>query len=256
MFKNYFITAWRNLKNNKIFSALNLVGLAAGMAVALLIGLWVFNEYSYDRFLPNYNQLYQVELNFTDQHEGMHTQPAVSIPLADVLRKDYPQVKRVAESDWMGSHDLIVGDKKIYIGGAAIGADFLKMFQYPLIKGNVNTILQDPYSIVLTESIAKILFGDQEPMGKLVKIDNKNDLKVTGIMKDLPKNSSLQFNYLIPFSYSERTEDWMRTARTNWYNNSFQIFCRIETRCQCCRARAQNKKYCIRLRHQDAARET
>jgi putative ABC transport system permease protein len=228
MFKNYFKTAWRNLKNNKIFSALNLVGLASGMAVALLIGLWVFNEYSYDRFLPNYDRLYQVELNFTDQHEGMHTQQAVSIPLADVLRRDYPQVKWVSESDWMGSHDLMVGNKKLYIGGAAIGPDFLKMFQYPMIKGNVNTVLQDPYSIVLTESAAKTLFGDQDPMGKLVKIDNRNDLKVTGILKDLPKNSSLQFNYLLAFSYSERTEDWMRTARTNWYNNSFQIFVELK----------------------------
>ena len=170
--------------------------------MALLIGLWVFNEYSYDRFLPNYGQLYQVELNFTDQHEEHAYQQAVSIPLADVLRKDYPQVKRVAESDWMGTHDLIVGDKKLYIGGAAIGPDFLKMFQYPLLKGNVNTLLQDPYSIVLTESTAKILFGDRDPMGKLVKIDNKHDLKVTGILRNLPKNSSLQFNYLIPFGYS------------------------------------------------------
>ncbi len=228
MLKNYFKTAWRNLKNNKIFSALNLVGLAAGMAVALLIGLWVFNEYSYDRFLPNYGQLYQVELNFTDQYEGMHTQQAVSIPLADVLRKDYPQVKRVAESDWMGAHDLIVGDKKVYIGGAAIGPDFLKMFQYPLLKGNVNTLLQDPYSIVLTESTAKILFGDQDPVGKLVKIDNEHDLKVTGVLRNLPKNSSLQFNFLIPFGYSEQTQDWMRTARTNWYNNSFQIFVELK----------------------------
>ena len=113
---------------NKIYSALNIVGLAAGMAVALLIALWVFNQFSYDRFLPNYNQLYQVELNFTDPHEGEHTQQAVSLPIADILRKNYPEVKYVAESDWMGTHDLLVGNKKIYMNGAAIGSDFLKMF--------------------------------------------------------------------------------------------------------------------------------
>ncbi len=215
--------------NNKVYSGLNIVGLAAGMAVALLIALWVFYQYSYDRFLPNYSQLYQVELNFTDQHEGEHTQQAVSIPISDVLRKEYPEVKYVAESDWMGQHDLLVGNKKLYMNGAAIGSDFLKMFQYPLIKGNVNSVLRDAYSIVLTESTAKALFGDADPIDKTVRIDNKHDVKVTGIMKDVPKNSSLQFNYLLPFSYSEQTEDWMKNARTTYYNNSFQMFVQLQS---------------------------
>jgi ABC-type antimicrobial peptide transport system permease subunit len=228
MIGNYLKIAWRNMLNNKVYSALNIVGLAAGMAVALIIALWVVNQYSYDRFLPNYNQLYQVELNFTDQHEGEHTQQAVSIPIADVLRKEYPEVKYVAESDWMGEHDLLVGNKKLYMNGAAIGSDFLKMFQYPLIKGNVNTVLKDAYSIVLTESTAKALFGDGDPIDKTVRIDNKHDVKVTGVMKDVPKNSSLQFNYLLPFSYSEQTEDWMKNARTTYYNNSFQIFVQLQ----------------------------
>src|ERR1700733_6856094 len=112
MIKNYLKIAWRNLKNNKVYSALNIVGLAAGMAVALLIGLWVVNQYSYDRFLPNYGQLYQVKFNFTDPKEGTHTQDAVSIPLADVLRTTIPGVKRVAETDWVGFqvHNLKAGD--------------------------------------------------------------------------------------------------------------------------------------------------
>ena len=228
MIRNYLKIAWRNMLNNKVYSALNIVGLAAGMAVALLIALWVVNEFSYDKFLPNYKQLYQVELNFTDPHEGEHTQQAVSLPIADVLRKDYPEVKYVAESDWIGQHDLLVGNKKIYISGAAIGSDFLKMFQYPLIRGNVNTVLKDAYSIVLTESTAKALFGDADPLDKTVRIDNRHDLKITGIMKDVPKNSSLQFSYLIPFSYSEQTEDWMKGARTTYYNNSFQLFVQLQ----------------------------
>ncbi|HEY4196008.1 MAG TPA: ABC transporter permease [Mucilaginibacter sp.] len=227
MIKNYLKIAWRNMLRNKVYSALNIVGLAAGMAVALIIALWVFNQYSYDKFLPNYNHLYQVELNFTDPHEGEHTQQAVSLPIADVLRKDYPEVKYVAESDWMGQHDLLVGNKKIYMNGAAIGSDFLRMFQYPLIKGNVNTVLKDAYSIVLTESTAKALFGDADPIDKTVRIDNQHDVKVTGIMKDVPKNSSLQFNFLLPFSYSEQTQDWMKNARTTYYNNSFQLFMQL-----------------------------
>src|ERR1700709_2780082 len=108
MLKNYFKTAWRNIMRGRGYSALNIFGLATGMAVALIIGLWVVNEYSYDKFLPGYKQLYQVELNFSDPHDGEHTQQAVSLPIADMLRKEYPEVKYVAESDWMGQHDLLV----------------------------------------------------------------------------------------------------------------------------------------------------
>lgn len=228
MIKNYIKIAWRNMLNNKVYSALNIVGLAAGMAVALLIALWVVNEYSYDKFLPGYKSLYQVELNFTDPHEGEHTQQAVSLPIADVLRKQYPEVKDVAETDWMGSHDLLVGTKKLYMNGAAIGSDFLKMFQYPLVKGNKSGVLKDPFSIVLTESTTKALFGDTDPIGKIVKIDNEYDVKVTGVMKDIPKNSTLQFNFLMPFSFNEATQNWVKKARTTYYNNSFQIFVQLK----------------------------
>ena len=98
------------------------------------------------------------------------------------------------------------------------------MFRYPLLKGDPASVLKDPYSIVLTSSLSKALFGDADPMGKTVRIDNMHEVKVTGILQDIQKNSSLQFNYLLPFSYKLATEDWMKDAPTNWYNNSFQIF--------------------------------
>jgi ABC-type antimicrobial peptide transport system permease subunit len=224
MLKSYFKTAWRNLTRNKVYSALNIVGLGAGMAVALLIGLWVSNEYSYDRFLPGYQQLYRVQLTSTSEKDGEHTQQETSLPLAAVLRKDFPEIAAVAESDWFGQHDLLVGDKKLYSDGGMIGQDFLTMFRYPLLKGDPASALKDPYSIVLTSSLSKALFGDTDPIGKTVRIDNMHDVKVTGILQDIPKNSSLQFNYLIPFSYKVATEDWMKDAATSWYNNSFQIF--------------------------------
>ncbi len=228
MIKNYLKIAWRNMLNNKVYSALNIVGLAAGMAVALLIALWVINEYSYDKFLPGYKSLYQVELNNTEQQSGTHTQTAISVPTAGILKKEYPEVKYVAVSDWMGSHDLLVGDKKLYISGASIGSDFLKMFRFPLIRGNAGSVLNDPFSIVLTESTAKALFGDADPINKTVRIDNQHDVKVTGILKDVPKNSSIQFSYLLPFSYGELTQEWMKNASTQWYNNSFQIFVELQ----------------------------
>jgi putative ABC transport system permease protein len=228
MLKNYIKIAWRNMLKNKVYSALNIVGLAAGMAVALLIGLWVAHEYSYDNFLPNGDQLYQVKINFTSTHDGTHTQDAMSLPIAGVLKKDYPEVKYTAEADWFQKHDLLVGDKKLYLNGGGVGSDFLKMFQFPLVKGNAASVLADPYSIVLTESTAKALFGDVDPMGKIVKIDNKDNLKVTGIVKDVPDNSSLSFRYLFPFQYLVDALDWMKSAPTSWTNNSFQIFVMLQ----------------------------
>lgn len=230
MIKNYLKIAWRNIVNNKVYSAINILGLAAGMAVALLIALWVFNEYSYDKFLPNYKQLYRVELNFTSQHDGEHTQSALAIPLADVLRKEIPGIKHAAETDWVGWqwHDLLVGNNKLYLGGGATHPDFLQIFQYPFVKGNAKSALSETYSIILTESTAKALFGDKDPMNKYVRFDNKQNLKVTGVLKDLPKNATLQFSYLTPFSFKEQTEAWMKNARTTWTNNSFNAFVELE----------------------------
>ncbi len=230
MLKNYFLVAWRNLAKNKGYSALNILGLAAGMAVALLIGLWVANEFSYDKFLPNNKQIYQIELNFTSQHEGEHTQVSLALPLTDILRKDIPGIKYVSEADYLGwmNHDLIVDDKKLYLAGGAVQSDFLKIFQYPFVKGNANSALAQPYSIVLTQSTAKALFGTTDPINKVVRFDNAHNLTVSGVIKDLPKNSTLQFAFLTPFSFKERTEEWMKNARTQWTNNSFNAYLELE----------------------------
>jgi putative ABC transport system permease protein len=228
MIRNYIKIAWRNLKNNKVYSALNIVGLAAGMAVALIIGLWVAHEYSYDKFLPDGDQLYQAKITFTSTHDGMRTQDAMSLPIGDVLKKDYPEIKYVARADWDQKHDLLVGDKKLYLNGMGVGADFLKMFQFPLIKGSAASALKDPYSILLTESTAKALFGNTDPIGKMVKFDNKDNLKVVGVLKDVPENSSMNFNYIFPFEYLVSALDWMKSAPTSWTNNSFQIFVMLQ----------------------------
>jgi len=226
MFRNYLKIAWRNMLYNKGYSALNIVGLAAGMAVALIIGLWVVDQYSYDRFLPNYKQAYQVEMNFTSQHNGTTTQTSIALPLVEVLRKEVPGVQYVAEADNVGkmNHDLLVGDKKLYLQGGAVGPDFFKILQYPFIKGNANSALKDIYSIVLTESTAKALFGNADAMGKTVRFDNAQGMTVTGIIRDIPQNATLRFNYLTPFAYSEATQSWIKDGRTKWTYNSFNAF--------------------------------
>jgi putative ABC transport system permease protein len=230
MFRNYLKIAWRNTLHNKVYSMLNILGLAAGMAVALLIGLWVINQYSYDRFLPGYKQLYQVEMNLTSQHNGTSTQTSIALPLTDVLKKEIPGIQYVAEADNIGrmNHGLLVGDKKLYMEGGAVGPEFFKIFQYPFIKGNANSALKDLYSIVLTESTAKALFGDADPIGKNVRFDNSQNMTVTGVIRDVPANATLQFNYLVPFAYSEATQGWIKDGRTKWTYNSFSAYVALE----------------------------
>ncbi len=223
MFKYSLKVAWRNLRNNKGFSALNILGLALGMAVALLIGLWVFYQYSYDRFLPGQERIYSIRTRFDANHEKM-VSIATCRPLPAALRKDIPGIQYVAQTDWMGPHSLVVGDHKIYSDGAMAETDFLRIFQYPLLKGRTDEVLHDMYSIVLTESTAKALFGYEEPIGRMVRMDNSHDLKVTGILKDLPSNCTVKFNYVVPFSYYTATQDWVRQTEDNWRTNSFQTF--------------------------------
>jgi len=223
MLRNYFLTAWRNLVNNKAYSALNILGLSVGMAVALLIGLWIQYQYSYDRYLPDYKNTYQVHVRYTVNGEAGQ-QMATSAPIADALRRDIPEVKYAAHTDWMGTHNLAVGEKKVYISGAQAEQDFFNIFPFPVVEGDLSTSLKDPYSIVLTESTAHSLFGNADPMGKAVSFDNKHDLVVKAIIKDLPANSTVKLNYVVPFSYYMLTREWVNEAATSWHNSSFQTF--------------------------------
>jgi putative ABC transport system permease protein len=228
MIKNYLKIAWRNLLNNKVYSALNIMGLAAGMAVALLIGLWVNYQYSYDKFLPGNDRLYQVMRNFNSNGDTL-TFGSTSLKLAEALRNNIPEFAHVAETDGGGSHGLMVDNKKFYLNGIQAAGDFLKMFRYTFINGNAGSALKDPFSIVLTESTAKALFGKTDAVNKLVRVDNHDNLKVTGIIKDIPANSSFQFKYVIPFSYYEATQSYVKMQRTGSFgNNGYSLYAELK----------------------------
>jgi len=227
MLKNYFTTAWRNLVRNKAYSALNIFGLAIGMTVALLIGLWVQYQYSYDRWLPGYRHVYQALIR-SHSSSGGEVQKATPLPLSGAIRSEVPGVKYVARTDWFGSRSLIVGDKKLYLRGGQADEDILKIFQFPLVRGDAGAVLKDPGSIVLTEATAKSLFGDADPMGKSVLVDGSYSATVTGVLKDLPANSSLQFGYILPFSRWLGHDEWARNNSGNWRNNSWQTFVALD----------------------------
>ncbi len=223
MLKNYFKVAIRSLMKNSVYSFINITGLAVGIACTILIVLWVQDETSYDRFHPKVNELYQV---WTNAHFDGKINSWISTPqpLKTALKEEFSDIKNTAISDWGGTHLLTVGDKKLNKRGYFASSEFLEMFQFPLITGSPENVLDDTYSIVLTESAARSLFGDEDPINKLVKMDNSSDVKVTGILKDIPSNSSFEFDYLTPFALMLATQDWAKNAEHNWGNSSFQTF--------------------------------
>ena len=227
MFKNYLKTSWRNIVKEKGYSGFNILGLAIGMAVALVIGLWVQYQVSYDRWLPAYGQAYKVMVR--GSHNGVaEAGEATCLPLADAIKKDVPEVKYVAQADFGSQHSLMVGDKKLYTKGMFAGEDFLKIFEYPLLQGHAEDVLKQPASIVLTRSTAIALFGHTDPVNKIVRLDNLHDVKVSGVLADLPGNSSLTFDYIIPFSYYIQTQDWIRGNLDNWNMDPIQTFVALQ----------------------------
>ena len=199
MLTTYFKIAIRNLFRNKGFSAINITGLAVGMAAAILILLWIQNEYSYDSFHKNKDRIYEV-WNRVPFDGEISCDDGVSAPTAPAIEKDLPEVERAVRVNQGNSFLLSVGDKKLIIQGNAVDTGFLQMFSFPMLKGNPYTALNGPYSVVLTEKTAKSLFGNKEAMGKIIKFDNKDNFTVTGILKDLPNNTRFDFEYLLPWS--------------------------------------------------------
>lgn len=228
MLRNHLKIALRSLRKDVSTSTINIVGLSVGMCVSLLIGLWVWDEVSYDKFNEHHEQLYQIMLNDHMGDGSINTFSAVPLPLIDVLRSSVPEVKYAAVQDWGWEHGLLVGDHRFSRHGLQVSDDFLRMFTFPLIKGEIGTALKETYSIVLTQRMAEALFGDEDPMGKMVRIDNREDLMVTGVLQDPPQNSSFDFEFLVPFSYYEFSAPWVKDSRDNWQNFAFQGYVELQ----------------------------
>lgn len=204
MIKNIFKVAWRNLLRSKGFSFINISGLAIGMASAMLILLWVENEMSYDSFYQNNDRLYQA-WNRDKGNDGINCQNVTPKLLAPGLKQEYPEIEKATRVFWDEAFLFSVGEKKMSVTGNMVDPDFLTMFTFPFLKGDINTALNNPYDIVITQKLAKKLFDNQDAMGKTIRIDNKYDFKVNGIMKDLPVNTMFTFEYLLPWSHMKTT---------------------------------------------------
>src|SRR6516225_7261843 len=168
MLRNYFKIAWRNLLKNKIYSIINIAGLASGMSVAMIIGLWIYDEISANRHFKNYETVYQVMMNQT--FDGIRgSQQALPYPIGEELKLKYQDFKAVAMCDWGQKRSLIYGEKKVSRLCHYIGEDAVNMFSLNILSGGRNP-LHEPNSIVLTDETAKMLFGKENPIGKMVKM--------------------------------------------------------------------------------------
>jgi len=228
MIKNYFKIAWRNLIKSKVYSLINILGLATGMAVAMLIAFWIQDEVTYNDYHTNHARLAQVMTTFIDNDNKMQTGQAVCMPIGNELRSKYgSDFKNVAMASWNFGHVLAVGEKKITERGMWVESNFPSMFSLRMAKGNINA-LTDPSSVLLSASLAKRLFGNADPMNKMVKFDNKEDYKVAGVFKDLPHNTTLyDTKLLLPWKKYITTEQWLKDAATQWNNHSWQAYVQV-----------------------------
>lgn len=219
MLRNYFKVAFRNLLQNKSLSFINIFGLAIGMAFAMLIGLWIQSEMSFNSFHKNVDRIAVVRKNTLFNNER-NTQISIPLPLYDELRLNYPEIKHISRADWGNPHSLMTGNEKFKKKGLYVDPDFLKMFSFPLKKGNIETALSDPNSIVITETLATTMFGKENPIGKTIKLDNEYTVHVTAVIQDPPlQNSSINFEFLAPFEFKVQHFDWVKNAKTQWSNN-------------------------------------
>jgi putative ABC transport system permease protein len=228
MLKNYFKTAWRNLWRNKVYSSITILGLAAGMAVAVLIGLWIWDELTYDHYHKNHNQLAQVMTTTAGNGGELTTGAGVASPLGIELRTKYgSDFKTVCMASANQGRELAVGDKKITAQGMWVEANLPSMITLQMLKGNING-LNDPSSVLLSASVAKSLFNDADPLNKVVRIDNQANYKVAGVYEDLPYNTTLnEAKIFLSWDKYVSMIDWVRESMNHWDDGAFRCYVQL-----------------------------
>jgi putative ABC transport system permease protein len=224
MIKNYLKVALRNIRRHKGFSFINIAGLAIGLACCLLITIWVLDELSYDKFHENAANLYRVE---EDQHYSgrifyVYVTP---YPLGPALKAEIPDIIDATRAVWPGGVLFKYEDNTFFEdNGRAVDPSFLKMFTFPLVKGDKNTALDSPFSTVISEDLAEKYFGEDDPIGKVITLNNQYEFTVTGVLENIPHNSYLQFDFLVPYEILKRTG---QTREEDFGTNSIYTFVQV-----------------------------
>src|SRR5471030_1649225 len=227
MIKNYLKIAWRNLIKNKASSMINIGGLAVGMAVAILIGLWIWDEISFNKNFSNYDK---IAVAMQNQYINNETQTwnSEAITLGPALRDNYgSNFKHVIMASWTNDHMLSLGEKTLTEKGNYIEPAITDMLSLKMIKGTHNG-LKEAGSILLSQSVAKAFFGDADPMNKVLVLDKKANVKVTGVYEDLPYNSSFgDLTFITPWQLLVNANHYDTFFHNPWGASWFQTFVQI-----------------------------
>jgi putative ABC transport system permease protein len=222
MLKSYFKMAWRNLLKHRSSAVINIGGLALGLTTSILVVLFVADEFGFDRFHRNIANLYLLMKN-QQQADGMSTNRTSAGPIGGALRATLPEVVnsvRVAGTDAVAR----IGDKQVSIDGVFVDPGFFDMMSFPAVEGNPGLALQDPNSVILTENAAKKLFGPGKAMGKTFIVDDTVPVRVAAIVRDVPVNSTIQFEYLRPFGAFESQNSWLK----KWDDNRIETWLQLK----------------------------
>jgi len=222
MFRTYFKLAYRNIIRDKAYSIINITGLAIGLASSILILLWVQNELSYDKFHKNAGQIYRITSDFGDSKSA-----ANSAGMPAGLKAEMPVIKNTVRLGESNSTLLEIDNKKFEEKRVLYAdASFMDVFSYPLVKGDRTTALKQVDAILITQEMATKYFGNEDPIGKVIRKDNKENVVVTGVLANIPANSDLQFDFILPMASLAKTVSDLKT--NTWDNFNFLDYIQLD----------------------------
>lgn len=230
MWKSYFKIGWRRILRTKGYSALNIGGLAVGMAIAIFIGLWIHDELSYNKYHKNYEAIGQVWSGATDQQTSEITGGySIQMPLGKVLKEGYPHIFNKVLLAWgPGDHVLTTGIEKFRMQGMFIENDVLDMLSLRMLKGSYGS-MDNLNTIVISQSTAKRLFGETDVLGKRLNMDNRLDVEVTGVYADIPRNNKFgEVQFFSPWDLWVAENDWVKRRTNDWDNRPFNLYVQLQ----------------------------
>jgi ABC-type antimicrobial peptide transport system permease subunit len=224
MLKNYLKVAFRNIIRHKGYSFINVTGLALGMGCCLVIMLWVMHELSYDRFHKNADKIYRIEQDQFYSERTFHVN-VTPYPMAEGCKDEIPEIKHATPIPWVGTLLFRYQEKAFFERGAiAVPPDFLAMFTFPFIRGNKEGALDQPHSILITERMAHKYFGQEDPMGKVMTVNNEFDFTIRGVLEDEPSNSVIRFDMILPYDF---LQDLGGRALDSWGSNNIVTYVQL-----------------------------
>lgn len=223
MLKSYLKLAWRNLIKDKVSSIINIGGLVVGLSTSILILLMIADEFSYDSFHSNLSNMYQLMKN-QQNADGINTGSATAGPMAATLRNEMPETKYAARVAGFGGELTRAGDETVYESGIYADPDLFKMMSFTALQGDPATTLQDAGSVIITASTAKQLFGNENAIGKTIVFKNTTSFRIGAVVADVPSNSSIRFDMVIPFQFFEKGNEWL----TKWDDNRINTWVQLK----------------------------